>query len=205
MTATDAACRAWGHDRLRGVWANVYDDITRFLNKSPENQAVGDTLRSRTGALLTPQLMCLVGYRLAHYAHCRGWQRLAALVTLLNSIVHKVCITPDSCIGPGCLLPHPAGVSFCGRAGRGLTLYSLAVCGPFETSLGGPLDAAPRIGERVTIGARAAVLGPVRVGNDVKMLTVRVADDVPDNHIVMCPIVRPIRRPREVHSSLETT
>jgi serine O-acetyltransferase len=197
MSARDDRCIAAGHHHLRGVWANLYEDISRFLNKSPENQAVGDTLRSRTGALLTPQLMCLVVYRLSHYANCRGWARLGAMLSGVNLLAHKVSISPESCIGPGCLLPHPAGVSFCGRAGSGLTLYSLAVCGPFETSLGGPLDAAPVLGDRVTVGGRAVVLGPVRLGNDVRMLAVRVADDVPDGCLVMCRVVRTVRTARE--------
>ena len=205
MTSRDDVCRAAGHHRLRGVWANLHEDITRFLNKSPENQAVGDTLRSRTGALLTPQLLCLLVYRLAHFAHCRGWDTLSALLTTFNMLTHKVSISPDSCIGPGCLVPHPAGVSFCGRAGRGLTLYSLAVCGTFETSLGGPLDAAPRLGDRVTIGGRAVVLGPVRLGNDVRTLAVRIVDEVPDGCLVTCRVVRPVRASRRSDAHREAS
>ena len=194
MRTTDAACLASRHHHLSGVWANVREDVSRYLNKSPENQAVGDTLRSRTGALLTPQLLCLVGYRLAHYFHARGWPGLAELLARGNFYMHKVDIAASSCIGAGCLLPHPAGVSFCGRAGIGLTLYAHAVCGPMEDSLAGPLDGAPRLGHRVTIGARASVIGPVGVGDDARLLGARIVEDVPANHMVVGRAVRAIIR-----------
>jgi serine O-acetyltransferase len=128
---------------------------------------------------------------------------VAQLFTVFNAFTHKISITPDSCIGPGCLVPHPVGVSFCGRAGSDLTLYSLAVCGTFESSLGGPLASAPRLGDRVTIGGRAAVLGPMRLGHDVRTLAVRVVDDVPEGYSVTCRVVRPTWTSRRAANSGE--
>jgi len=144
-------------------------DITRFLNKSPENQAVGDSFKSRLGALLTPQLLCLLCYRVAHALHLRGWRRLAGVLVRLNALLQRVHLAADSCIGGGCLLPHPAGVYFVGHAGPGLTLYSMAVCTPLSPSPVAPASSGPQIGARVTLGVQAVLQGTLAVGDDVRI------------------------------------
>ena len=160
------ACVCRREDGWSPVWRAVHADVTRFLNKSPENQAVGDTLRSRTGALLTPQLLCLLFYRIAHRLHVAGWPRLAGAVVRANALVHRVHISADSCIGPGCLLPHPAGLVFVGHAGAQLTLYSMAVCCPSGPVPLAPADQGPHLGERVSVGVHAVLMGPLEVDDD---------------------------------------
>lgn len=181
------ACRSvWRHHTLRGVWRNLHDDVTRFLNKSPENQAIGDHLKSRIGATLTPQLLCLVVYRIAHWLHLSGWPGLARRAQRLNRLLHHVHLSADSCIGPGCLLPHPAGVYFVGRAGAGLTIYSMAVCTPDSATPLAGADHGPRLGARVALGVHAVLLGPIRVGDDTKLgFCVRADADLPAQRIVM--------------------
>lgn len=160
------ACVCRREDGWSPVWRAVHADVTRFLNKSPENQAVGDTLRSRTGALLTPQLLCLLFYRIAHRLHVAGWRRLAGAVVRANALVHRVHISADSCIGPGCLLPHPAGLVFVGHAGAQLTLYSMAVCCPSGPVPLASADHGPHLGERVSVGVHAVLMGPLQVDDD---------------------------------------
>lgn len=103
MTAAPGECTAYGHHKLSAVWASLSEDIVRYLNKSPENQAAGDNFKTRVSALLTPQLLCLVLYRVSHYLHVTGWRRSGVAVARFNFLVHKVSITPQSCIGPGVL------------------------------------------------------------------------------------------------------
>jgi serine O-acetyltransferase len=169
VTNQPERCRRFRHHRLAGVRAGISSDILRYLNKSPENQAAGDRLKTRIGAMLTPQLLCLVVYRLSHWLWACGWHRLATALSGLNLVVHKVSIPPRSCIGPGCLLPHPVGVTFHGTAGRGLTLYSMAVCCPTAGGLAYGLEAAPRLGDRVSVGGHAAIVGPVVIGDDTRI------------------------------------
>jgi serine acetyltransferase len=176
----------------RPVWRALHDDVTRFLNKSPENQAVGDSFKSRTGALLTPQLLCLVLYRVAHRLHVGGWLRLARGVTRLNALAHHVQLSPDSCIGAGCLLPHPAGLVFVGHAGEQFTIYSMAVCCPDSASPRASADDGPHLGERVSIGVHAVLLGPLQVGDDSKVgPCLRVWHDVPARSLVLARNWRP--------------
>lgn len=183
----DCACLGlWQHHTLQGVRRNLHDDVTRFLNKSPENQAVGDNLKSRIGATLTPQLLCLVIYRLAHWLHLNGWRRMAEVAVSLNAALHRIHLSADSCLGPGCLLPHPAGVFFVGRGGAGLTIYSLAVCSPRADAPLAQAHEGPTLGERVTLGAQSVLLGRLTVGDDTKIgFCLRLQNDVPGQRLVM--------------------
>ena len=186
MTSVTDGCRSYGHDRLAGVRGCLSEDIRRYLTRSPADLAWGDNLKRRLSAFLTPELQGLLLYRMAHYCSVRGWRRLAEGLTDLNRLFHKVTITPESCIGPGCRLSHPAGVTFHGTAGWHLTLFSLAVCTPTVTGMRRPREDGPRLGDRVTVGAHAAVIGPVTVGDDTKIaFSVRLDKDAPPDVLVV--------------------
>lgn len=197
MSAFANRCRAWEHDRLRGVKRALAGDILRYLNKSPENQAAGDNLKSRLGAILTPQLLCLMLHRLAHFFYVNGWIVVAALLSRFNFLVHKVSITPQSCIGPGFHLPHPAGMVFNGTAGAGLTIYTLAVCCAYDPLLDAPAEAGAQLGDRVTLGAHAVLLGRVTVGDDTRVAySIRLDRDAPAQMLVVSSALRVKARPR---------
>jgi serine acetyltransferase len=179
-----ANCLRWRHADFRSVGAGLSADILRFLNKSPENQASGDTFKSRLSALLTPQLLCLLIYRLSHFLHVNGWRRVAVALGRLNMIAHKLNLPADSCIGPGCFLPHPAGVTFYGSAGRGLSLYSQAICMPgFAPQFG-----VVQLGDEVSVGGHCSLAGAVQVGHRAKIsFNVPLRRDVPGGMIVTAP------------------
>jgi len=193
--AVPEECFARGHNKLGGVWSNLSQDVARYLTKSPANIAQGDNFKARLSAFLTPELLCLLLYRFSHYFYVTRWRRVAAALARLNSLVHRVTITPQSCIGGGCRLPHPANVTFHGRAGSGLTLYSLAICCPKEPVLDIPVAMGPNLGERVTVGAHAVVMGPIHLGDDTKVaFTVWVDHDVPARSLVVSAALRQTMR-----------
>lgn len=202
MTHTASAdCLARGHHRLAGVWSNLSEDLARYLTKSPANLAQGDTLKSRVSAFLTPDLLCLLFYRTSHYLYVKNWRRLASGISFLNSIVHRVTITPQSCIAAGCRLPHPSNVTFHGRAGAGLTLYSLAICCPREPVLDVPVTLGPNLGNRVTVGAHAVVMGAIHLADNSKVaFTVWIDRDVPAGSLVVSAALRQTMRSRIVQN-----
>lgn len=188
---TPDACRQHGHDRFAGVRANIRADVGRYLTMSPENIERGSGFKQRLSAFLRPELLCLTMHRIAHYLHVRGWRRSARLVTRINALLHKVHLTPQSCIGPGCRLPHPSGLAFHGRAGTGLTLFSTCVCCPAGPIVDGPLEVAPCLGDDVTVGGHAVLIGPIEIGDRVKIsFSARVAEDVPSDVVVISRSVR---------------
>jgi serine O-acetyltransferase len=188
-------CVAYGHDTLSGVRRCVSEDILRYITKSPENLSGGDDFKHRLSAFVTPELLCLAIYRVAHYLWVNRWRRLAVLASRLNFLMHKVSITAQSCIGPGCRLSHPAGVTFHGQAGRGLTLFSLAVCCSREDCWQGSIDTGPQLADNVTVGAHAVLLGPITVGESTKIaFCICLERDSPSGVLVVSKTIRPAQR-----------
>lgn len=206
MTGVSDSCLDFEHHRFSGVRANLSADIVRYLTISPQNVALGDSFKRRLSALLRPELQSLTLHRIAHYLYVRNWRRAATLVSRFNFLLHKVYITPQSCIGPGCRLPHPMAVSFHGRAGRGLTLFSLGICCPRAPLLAGPVELGPTLGDRVTIGAHSVVIGPVTVGDDTKVaFSVGVNEDTPAGVLVVSRANRTVFWEADSHSRLDHT
>ncbi|MCG8428767.1 MAG: hypothetical protein MI754_15540 [Chromatiales bacterium] len=130
--------------------------------------------------------------------HLRGWVRLAKFFARFNLLVHKVSISPQSCIGPGCRLSHPPGVIFHGQAGRSLTLFSMAVCCADEFHHHGDLQFAPVLGDNVQLGGHAVVIGPIQVGSDTKIsYLVKLAENVSPNSLVVSRAMHINISPRE--------
>ena len=171
-------CQGFGHQRLSSVWSSLAEDLHRHLNKSPENRAAGSGLKQRLGGILTPHLVCLFIYRTSHFLYVRGWRGFAWWLSTLNSFTHRIQIPPDSCIGPGCFLPHPAAVTFYGTAGNGLTIYSAAVCCPRNAGAGS--IKGPWLGDDVTLGGHSVVLGDIKVADGTFLsFGVAVNRDIP--------------------------
>jgi serine O-acetyltransferase len=185
MSAQAARCRAHGHRTWSGTWRNVQADVRRQLATLPASSAEGANFKRKLGAFLRPEILSLFLHRTSHFCHVSGWPRLGRTLCRLNYLLHKVNITPQSCIGAGCRLPHPPGVFFHGQAGRELTVFSLAVCTGAEHCPEGPVENGPHLGDRVLLGAHAVVIGPVTVGSDTKIpYSVRLAQDAPPGVIV---------------------
>jgi serine O-acetyltransferase len=142
-------------------------------------------------------MLAVLLHRLSHCLYANEWRRCAVLLARANTVLHGVILAPESCIGPALLLPHPTGVTFFGTAGRELTLYSMAVCSTYAPGTDG---GAPRLGNRVTVGAHAAIMGPVSVGDDVKIAySLRVVRDIPPSVMVVSSALRVKFRPAAGH------
>lgn len=74
------------------------------------------------------------------------------------------------------------------RIGRNCTVYHCVTIGVEKSGV-------PVIGDNVTIGAGAILMGGIRIGNNVKIgAGAIVVDDVPDNSTVVCQKARVIGR-----------
>jgi len=137
-------------------------------------------------ALLTPQILAVLLHRIAHCLHTNRRTHLASAVALMNAVIHKMQITPRSCIGDGCLLPHPVGMCIDANWGCDVTVYALATCVPDVASPG-----RPHLGDRVIVGGRVAVIGAVQVGDDTKIAPmVRLTADAPARVLVISRSMR---------------
>ena len=164
---------------------------------TPQLASLPRTRRRRLNALLRPETLALLVHRVSHLCYVNGWYSLAVLLECANRVVHKVSIPASSCIGPGCRFPHPVGAVFHGSAGSQLTLFSLAICSGGADRVGGSSADCPYLGDSVTVGAHATLMGPINVGDNTMVgFGTRLAADVPDSKVVLSRAVRNRTRAR---------
>jgi serine O-acetyltransferase len=117
----------------------------------------------------------------SHYLHRRKLTRLASLFWQLNQALTGADIHPRADLGGGLLIPHPAGVTLDGRAGRNLVVLALSGIEPAApASASGPAARLPELGDDVELGPQAVVVGGVRVGSGARLGAGSVVrEDVP--------------------------
>jgi serine O-acetyltransferase len=115
-------------------------------------------------------------YRAMRFCQTHRLKLLAAVLYRLNAYVSHALIGRDAEFGPGLVILHTFGIVINSsvRAGRNLTLEH-------GVTIGAEKSLCPVLGDNVFIGAGAKVIGPVRIGNDVKIgANAVVTRDLPD-------------------------
>ncbi len=148
-------------------------------------------------AYLHPSYVCVFLYRLSNHWFRAGHGWLARIAWHVNVLLTGGDINYLADLGPGLVLLHPAGVSLMGTAGRNLTV--MAGCG-----LGGEINrqddvagwpGVPLLGDDVVLEPHSGVLGPVRVGDRVRISScVVVTRNVDDDMVVTGPAPKLLRR-----------
>lgn len=166
---------SWTETRER-----IRDDRRRFA----------ETVGAGRAPFLHPSFVCTVLHRVSHHLFRRDRRILARAVAQLNMVLTGADIAEPSDLGGGLVIVSPAGVSIYGSAGRNLTVMPLAGLGGQlgrEEDVGaGP--GLPLLGDDVVLEPYCGVLGPVRVGDRVRVCTgVALAQPVPDDSIVESP------------------
>jgi serine O-acetyltransferase len=137
-------------------------------------------------------------YRASHWCHRRPTFRWCArFLKLLNLVAFRAIIPPEMQAGEGLRLPHYGlGVVIHPRTvlGADVTIYhhvTLATDVPLSD------ERHMTIGDRVTIGAGAIILGPVKIGDDVIVgAGAVITKDVPARSVVVSQPVRVLSRDR---------
>jgi serine O-acetyltransferase len=137
-------------------------------------------------AIFSPRLMPVFLCRLAHAAHSRGQGRLARLFSLVNFLLFGLEVSPQIVIGPGLFFPHTYGTVVGARSiGANATIFHQVTIGASELDMGFNPDRRPVLGDDVTLGAGAKVLGSIVIGDRVTVgANSVVVRDVPSD--VVC-------------------
>lgn len=165
--------------RRSDVRALLQADQARMLAHFGSRQAHGYATAMRAIRL----------YRWCHYFNQRGWRTLARLFWHLNLVTTGADLTPITEIGPGLVIDQPLGLTVFGRAGSNLTLAGHNVIGgsPSRRDAGAGVG-RPWIGDDVTLGFGAMVLGPVRIEDRAELMPGAVVmTDVPQEGVVPQP------------------
>ncbi|MGH6821979.1 MAG: serine O-acetyltransferase [Methylocella sp.] len=130
---------------------------------------------------LHPSYQSVFFYRISHYFFRNGHRLLARFFWHLNLLLTGADIAPLSEIGPGFVIAHPISTQIFGRAGADCTFWGYGGIGGGRSNKdngGGP--GLPIIGNHVTLGPRALVLGPVVVGDGCEIGAGRIVmQDLP--------------------------
>jgi len=144
--------------------------------------------------LLTwPGVQALLAYRLANRLHRNGLPLIPLAISYLSRAITGIEIHPGARIGPGLFIDHGSGVVIgeTTEIGENVTLYQGVTLGGTGFQSG---KRHPTIGDNVTIGSGAKLLGPISVGHGAKIgANSVVVEDVPPRSTVVGNPGHPVR------------
>jgi serine O-acetyltransferase len=157
-------------------------DIRAALERDPAARGAWEVL------LCYPGVHALWFYRIAHWFWVRGWVVTARFISHLGRFATGIEIHPGARIGPGLFIDHGMGVVIgeTTEIGEDVTLYQGVTLG--GTSLKRE-KRHPTLGNNVVVGAGAAILGAITIGDDSRVGggSVVVSDAPPNSVVVGVP------------------
>ena len=124
-------------------------------------------------------------HRFCHWLWNRDHKFVARVCSEVTRLLTGVEIHPAAVVGSGLFIDHAAGVVIgeTAQIGDDVTIYQGVTLG--GTNLN-PVKRHPTIGDRVTIGAGAKILGPVTIGDGSRIgANAVVVKSVPANSVVV--------------------
>lgn len=137
-------------------------DLDRVLKEDPAARSKLEVF------LLYPSINALIVYRIAHKLYNKKCFFLARLLSQLARFFTGIEIHPGAKIGKGLFIDHGMGVVIGETAeiGDNVTIYHGVTLGGTGKDKG---KRHPTVKDNVIIGAGAKILGPITIGNNVKV------------------------------------
>src|SRR6201994_2956692 len=174
---------------LRSFLAEIRCDITAARDRDPAAQGVSsfEILTSWAG------VQALLAHRLAHALRGAGGPWAPRAIASLPRAVTGVEIHPAAEIGTRFFIDHGSGVVIgeTAKIGDCVTLYQGVTLGGTGFQRG---KRHPTLGDNVTVGSGAKLLGPIAVGDGAKIgANTVVVEDVPPGATVVGNPGHPVR------------
>ncbi|CAB4897921.1 unannotated protein [freshwater metagenome] len=179
----------FGLRSIARVGAELRRDVRAAHERDPAARGVGTLEILATW----PGVQALLVHRVSHGLQQRGVPVLPRLLAHASRTMTGIEIHPAAVIGSGCFIDHGAGVVIgeTARIGDDVTLYQGVTLGGTGFQIG---KRHPTVGDRVTIGSGAKLLGPITVEDDAKVgANSVVITDVPRNSTVVGNPGHPVR------------
>ncbi len=154
-------------------------DVNAAFTKDPAAHTILEVLTSYPG------IKAVLLYRIAHFFYELNMPFIPRYISDIAREMTAIEIHPGADIGSDFFIDHGAGVVIgeTAKIGDNVTIYAGVVLG------GTSLDRKkrhPTIGNNVVIGTGAKILGPMTVGDNVRIgANSVVIDDVPPNSVVV--------------------
>lgn len=163
---------------LEGI-KNLYLDAKNMAEKDPACRNLLEVI------LLYPGFHALVLYRIAHFFQKMHCKFVARLISQFARWLTGIEIHPGATIGERLFIDHGMGIVIgeTTTIGDNCTIYH-------GVTLGGTgkdkYKRHPDLGSNVSVGCGAKILGPIKIGNNVKIgANAVVLKEVPDNSTVV--------------------
>ena len=144
------------------LFKEIGEDIRNIVEKDPAARNGVEVL------LCYPGIWALIFHRPAHWFYKHNLKLIARLISQFARWVTGIEIHPGATIGRRCFIDHGLGVIIGEptEIGDDVTIYQGVTLGGTGKDSG---KRHPTIGNRVMISSGAKVLGPFKVGDDVKI------------------------------------
>lgn len=143
-------------------WPDLHRLLARYRASDPAARSTAEIL------LLYPGVKATLIHHFAHILWTKGWYFLARLLSEFARFLTGIEIHPGAVIGPGLVIDHGIGVVIGETAiiGVDCTIYQ-------GVTLGGVANIRdkrhPTLGDRVTVGTGAKILGNISIGDDARI------------------------------------
>lgn len=159
--------------------ATLRRDIEAVRTRDPAARTTAEIV------LCYPGLHAIWGHRVAHWLWTHDLRLPGRVFATVVRWITAVDIHPGATLGPGLFIDHATGlvIGETAEVGRDVTLYHGVTLGGTKLDR---MKRHPTVGDRVTIGAGAKVLGPVTIGDDSRIgANAVVVKSVPPNSVVV--------------------
>lgn len=154
-------------------------DLQATRDRDPAARSIVEVI------LCYPGLHAIWAHRVSHWMWHHQLKLLARVWAGMARWVTGVEIHPGATIGAGLFIDHGMGVVIgeTAEVGEDVTMYHGSTLGGTSLSHG---KRHPTIGDRVTIGTGAKLLGPITIGHDSRVgANAVVVKSVPSNSVVV--------------------
>ena len=179
------------------MFKHLKNDIAVALEKDPAAKSKIEVFLTYSG------VKALFYYRMAHALHKRNFRLLARMLSQRAKRITGIEIHPGATIGERVFIDHGAGVVIgeTTEIGDNVTIYQGVTLGGTGKETG---KRHPTIGNNVMIASGAKVLGPVVIGDFVKIGAGSVVlKDVPPHSTIVGVPGRIVRQYGEKYNDLD--
>jgi len=144
------------------MFGRLKEDIRTIFERDPAAKSYLEVI------LCYPGLHAVICHRIAHGLYRRRWYVAARLISQISRFFTGIEIHPGAAIGRRFFIDHGSGIVIgeTTEIGDDVTLYQGVTLGGTGKDKG---KRHPTIGNNVTIGSGAKILGPISIGHNAKI------------------------------------
>lgn len=164
---------------MGNIFEKIKKDFHAALSMDPAATSKAEVILTYAG------FHAVLFHRFAHWLRAKSIPFLPRALSQLARFITGIEIHPGAVIGSGLFIDHGMGVVIgeTSEIGDNVTLFQGVTLGGTGKQRG---KRHPTLGNNVVVGAGAKVLGPIRIGNYVKIgANSVVLQDVPDHSTVV--------------------